>query len=211
MSPSFLLLSVPVRPGASENDRLSGEPLLCCRWRGFVRRRWPCGVCACVRVHPPEGSARSVRVWGAWPGLVRVQLLLSNHSEDQRPGTWSSWKYSRGMRADRERWKARINTKSRCHFKWLFLGGSVCANADCVCAHVCVDTISGEEKGKEGTELILSVYQKPYLSVIEFSPSSIVVVFVSGDWMVDFSPPLSGSAVLQLQQQIHSKNCLVPL
>lgn len=90
------------------------------------------------------------------------------------------------MRAERERSKARINTKSRFHFKWLFLGGSVCANVDCACAHVCVYTISGEEKGKEGTELILSVYQKPYLSVIEFSPSSIVVVFVSGGWMVDF-------------------------
>lgn len=167
-------------------------------------------ACACVCVHPPEGSARSVRVWGAWPGLVRVQLLLSNHSEDQRPGTWSSWKYSRGMRAEREGCKAGINTKSRCHFKWLFLGGSVCANVDCVCTHVCVYTISGEEKGKEGTELILSVYQ-PYLSVIEFSPSSIVVVFVSGGWMVDFFFPLSGSAVLQLQQQIHSKNCLLPL
>lgn len=67
----------------------------------------------------------------------------------------------------------------------------MCAIVDSVCAHVCVYTISGEEKGKEGTELILSVYQKPYLSVIEFSPSSIVVVFVSGGWMVDFFFPLS--------------------
>lgn len=44
---------------------------------------------------------------------------------------------------------------------------------------VCVCETSGEEKGKDGAELIFSVYQKLHRSVIEFSPSSFVVVFVS--------------------------------
>lgn len=57
----------------------------------------------------------------------------------------------------------------------------------CVCVCVSLSIISGEEKGKDGAELILSVYQKLHPPVIEFSPSPIVVVFVGTGWSV-FSP-----------------------
>ena len=65
----------------------------------------------------------------------------------------------------------------------------------CVCSYVCVCVcvslciISGEEKREEGTELILSVYQKLSPSVIEFSPSPIVAALSLGTgWSDVFFP-----------------------
>ena len=82
----------------------------------------------------------------------------------------------------------------------------------CVCVCVCVSLsiISGEEKGKDGAELILSVYQKLHPPVIEFSPSPIVVVFVGSGWSVFFFFfSFSGGAVLHRlcsTLQMHHKN-----
>lgn len=147
-------------------------------------------------------------VWGVWefggterglswpcPGsAVVVQSQRGSEARNVR-----AFGNTARAREQTERCKGIINTKSRCHSKWLFLGGSVCANIDwrvcvCVCISLCI--ISGEEKGKEGPELILSVYQRLCPSVIEFSPSPIVVVFVSGDWKVWFFF-LSGGAIPQ--------------
>lgn len=135
--PPSLLRSVPIQPSASENDRLSGGPPLCCRWRSFV---WSLICYVCVRAHA-KASATTVR---AWPGLVLVLQWLSNHSKDQRPRTWIIWKWSRGRRAasESERSKAIINTKSRYHYKWLFRVG--CGRSVCVCGCVCVYVSSAD-------------------------------------------------------------------
>lgn len=82
--------------------------------------------CVCARWRECEGCESLGPPTVAWPGPVLVPPLLSNHSEDQRPGTCDT----AGAWEQRERCKGIINTKSRCHSKWLFLGGSECANID---------------------------------------------------------------------------------
>lgn len=61
-----------------------------------------CVLCVCVRWRGCEGCESVGPPSVAWPGLVLVPPLLSNHSEDQRPGTCEGWKYSGGMGAERE-------------------------------------------------------------------------------------------------------------
>lgn len=110
--------------------------------------------------------AADEEIWEIWFGgdgaLMHVCWILWSQFSfilDQRPGTCKHVETQGGERA-------------------------TVHNRRGVCACVCLQS-QEREKGKEGAELILSVYQKLHLSVIEFSPSSIVVVFVSGDgWML---------------------------
>lgn len=53
-------------------------------------------VCVCVRWRECEGCESLGPPSVAWPGLVLVPPLLSNHSEDQRPGTCEGLEIQRG-------------------------------------------------------------------------------------------------------------------
>lgn len=87
-------------------------------------------------------------VWGVWefggterglswpcPGsAVVVQSQRGSEARNVR-----AFGNTARAREQTERCKGIINTKSRCHSKWLFLGGSVCANIDWrVCVCMCV-------------------------------------------------------------------------
>ena len=142
--------------------------------------------CVCARWRECEGCESLGPPTVAWPGPVLVPPLLSNHSEDQRPGTCDT----AGAWEQRERCKGIINTKSRCHSKWLFLGGSECANIDWrVCVCVCKPEYHlrrGKRKRRSRADP-LSLSEAP--SSCNWILSLSHCCCLCGDWMVSFFPP----------------------
>lgn len=142
---SILHLFPSITVQLSENDRLAGEPSLYCRWRGFVWMRWPCSVFLCVLksvygVHELGDTEQGL----AWP---RLRLSVVQSQRRSEAGKVWAFRNTEGVRGQRGRSKSIMDTTSRCHSKWLFLGGSMCANIDwraCVC--LCI--ISGRKKEK---------------------------------------------------------------
>lgn len=137
----------------------------------------------------------------AWP-LLHPTVVVQSQRGSEAIKVWA-FGDTEVVRGQRGRCKSIMDTESRCHSKWLFLGGSMHANIDW---HVCFSVFSQKiKKKREGTELILSVYQKLYPSVIESSSAPIVVVFVSGDWVVR-----AASWQLFMTLKIRYSNCSVP-